>query len=73
MLTSILLIIVGMAGVFCAQINAHIFQGKRNLPLEQIRFLIGKKVLPGWIIGLYVISNLVIWIGVVGVLTKVLA
>lgn len=70
MLTFVLLIILGMAGVFFAEINGHIYQGKRKLPVQQIRFLIGKKVLPGWMIGVYVVSNIIIWVGVIGVLAR---
>ena len=71
MLTFVLLIVLGMAGVFFAEINGHIFQGKRNLPVRQIRFLIGKKVLPAWMIIVYVAANIIIWVGVIGVLARI--
>ena len=63
MLTPILIILVGMGGVFLAEINGHIYQGKNNLPIRQIRFVMFKKQLPSWIVGVYVVSNIVSWIG----------
>lgn len=70
MLTFILITILGMAGVFFAEINGHIHLGKTNQPIQQIRFLLGKKILPGWIITVYMLSNIAIWIGVLGTLSK---